>query len=189
MAEIFPALRMEFTCINKDDEYYRNKSLQGKVSFDEGDERIDLDLYGYYSVLCIQTTGPYRGIVSRAPFITYFADPMSNGYMDKHCLLTEKGYYHLSLLLRQVINIHRLVKEFPNAALEMYAAYHSRIAQKDSGARFGALKVGPETPLTRSLAARVRNHYGLEPPWSPDLVRSLEAIVVNHPNLFSGKWN
>lgn len=190
LTNLYPSLKIELREENFGHCCPSKANHHGRIFLTEESEILELELEVYFAGIILTSIRPYRGIVSSGPPIPYFGDPRSHGYMDLQGNLSQKGSYYLFKMLRDILNIYRIVRNSPNTILELYAVCYSKIRENDPAAEFGKLDLNSGTLVTKSLGNVVMRRYGfVTDTWSIDLAKSFQNIVGNHPEIFQGELN
>lgn len=189
LCSIFPFLKVEITERNTAQIHLSSWTIRGRIRLGLSSDDLELELMVRFSRIHLTSVKPFRGIESYGPFIPAAEDPLGNGYLDAEGNVTPRGWFELSRMIDDVRHVHWLAVERPNDVFALYAAAYTELALTSNNVRFGSLDVTSGNSVSRNLAKAVRKRYGFEALWSASLLKSLQNLVINHPFIFSGRWN
>lgn len=163
------------------------KAVEFEIQFISNKQQFNINFKGNRELLLATSSYPLKGIRSSAPHDGSLVNKIKMGYFNNQMLqLTDKGAIVLPFLLNDIINTSNLTKINPGIILKYYDFIIRKMPNNfENQLNFTDIQKGPYANLLAD-AIRKKHFFSFN---GVNMFLSFQAIIENHPELFTSSLN
>jgi hypothetical protein len=153
--------------------------------------RFEGELTTHMSSMEFRSVSPLSGVVSTTTHVPHFANPFLNGYMRSNCILRQRGYHSLLTMIDEVYDMMKIIMKNPSFALGLYTIVYQEGRLRNEKTEYGKMRgnLSDYYQVVNWAYKVTREKYNLSLRFPPDLVDSIQNVVMSDPGLFENKNN